>query len=189
MKNIVFFILTFLVFILFFNILKQWHFQPKLEPSTRSSMEFSPPWLRSACGSSSRHLIRVSRNGSSKNPLLEQIQVSISEFPKIPYRTIISSFTGLGFRPMPPHKNVESTLIWYKGTDLENYKTWTDELNEFLKGRLTLFRVTSTELTIKSYTPSNVFRLFFHWRHHSFMFRLFFSLQFCSLCNVIAALS
>lgn len=39
---------------------------------------------------------------------------------------------GLGFRPMPPHENVESTLIWYKGTNYENYRTWTDALDRFL---------------------------------------------------------
>lgn len=53
------------------------------------------------------------------------------------YRIItshVSSSTGLGFRPLPPEKNVESTLIWYKGTDTVNYKHWTDSLTEFLKG-------------------------------------------------------
>lgn len=42
------------------------------------------------------------------------------------------SAVGLGFRPMPPHDNVESTLIWYKGTNYENYRTWTDALDKFL---------------------------------------------------------
>lgn len=43
-------------------------------------------------------------------------------------------FPGLGFRPLPPKENVESTLIWYKGTDYENFKVWTESLNEFLNG-------------------------------------------------------
>jgi len=43
-------------------------------------------------------------------------------------------YTGLGFRPMPPTENVESTLIWYKGTDNENFKHWVDSLQNFLKG-------------------------------------------------------
>lgn len=43
-------------------------------------------------------------------------------------------YTGLGFRPMPPTENVESTLIWYKGTDSENFKHWVDSLQNFLKG-------------------------------------------------------
>lgn len=42
-------------------------------------------------------------------------------------------FVGLGFRPMPPSENIESTLIWYKGTNYENYRQWTDSLDEFLK--------------------------------------------------------
>lgn len=43
---------------------------------------------------------------------------------------------GLGFRPLPEMDNVESTLIWYKGTHHENYKQWTDSLDEFLAGKL-----------------------------------------------------
>lgn len=35
---------------------------------------------------------------------------------------------------MPPTENVESTLIWYKGTDSENFKHWVDSLQDFLKG-------------------------------------------------------
>jgi sodium/potassium-transporting ATPase subunit beta len=42
---------------------------------------------------------------------------------------------GLGFRPMPPESNVESTLIWYRGNDEQNYKYWTDELDKFLEGK------------------------------------------------------
>jgi len=42
---------------------------------------------------------------------------------------------GLGFRPLPPDDNVESTLIWYKGTHHENFKHWTDSLDEFLAGK------------------------------------------------------
>lgn len=33
---------------------------------------------------------------------------------------------------MPPHENIESTLIWYKGTNYENYRQWTDALDKFL---------------------------------------------------------
>lgn len=44
-------------------------------------------------------------------------------------------FIGLGFRPLPPEDNVESTLIWYKGTDYENYKLWTESLTKFLAGK------------------------------------------------------
>lgn len=37
---------------------------------------------------------------------------------------------------MPESGNVESTLIWYKGTDKENYKHWVKSLEEFLEGIL-----------------------------------------------------
>ncbi|CAO1413172.1 unnamed protein product [Diamesa serratosioi] len=56
--------------------------------------------------------------------------------PRIPKwqlkESLIGTNPGLGFRPLPPEDNVESTLIWYKGTNIENYKTWTDALDEFL---------------------------------------------------------
>ncbi|KAJ8877281.1 hypothetical protein PR048_021735 [Dryococelus australis] len=42
-------------------------------------------------------------------------------------------YFGLGFRPMPPADNVESTLIWYKATDELNYKHWTESLKKFLE--------------------------------------------------------
>jgi hypothetical protein len=38
---------------------------------------------------------------------------------------------GLDFRPRPKDG---STLIWYKGNNLENFKQWTDMLDDFLKG-------------------------------------------------------
>lgn len=46
----------------------------------------------------------------------------------------IMVFSGLGFRPMPPDANVESTLIWFKASDEKNYRHWTDELDKFLEG-------------------------------------------------------
>ncbi|KYN37501.1 Sodium/potassium-transporting ATPase subunit beta-2 [Trachymyrmex septentrionalis] len=61
--------------------------------------------------------------------------------PRIPRwqleRSIIGTNPGLGFRPMPPTENVESTLIWYKGTDNENFKHWVDSLQNFLKDYIT----------------------------------------------------
>ncbi|KAH8409929.1 hypothetical protein KR009_001258 [Drosophila setifemur] len=57
--------------------------------------------------------------------------------PRIPKWTLDASLIGtnpgLGFRPLPPVDNVESTLIWYKGTQHENYKHWTDSLDDFLR--------------------------------------------------------
>ncbi|XP_067007710.1 sodium/potassium-transporting ATPase subunit beta-2 isoform X2 [Anabrus simplex] len=55
--------------------------------------------------------------------------------PRIPTwqldRSIIGTSPGLGFRPMPPEDNVESTLIWYGGSK-GDYKVWTDSLDQFL---------------------------------------------------------
>ena len=48
--------------------------------------------------------------------------------------SIIGQNPGLGFRPMPPESNVESTLIWYQKNNPNNTKYWVDELNRFLKG-------------------------------------------------------
>ncbi|XP_012259711.2 sodium/potassium-transporting ATPase subunit beta-2 [Athalia rosae] len=57
--------------------------------------------------------------------------------PRIPTwqldRSIIGTNPGLGFRPMPPEDNVESTLIWYKGTDRSNYRHWAESLEKFLE--------------------------------------------------------
>lgn len=57
--------------------------------------------------------------------------------PRIPKwqldRSIIGTNPGLGFRPMPSSANVESTLIWFRGTERENYKYWAESLEEFLE--------------------------------------------------------
>lgn len=50
--------------------------------------------------------------------------------------SLIGSNPGLGFRPMPPESNVESTLIWYKASDEGNYLHWTRELDKFLEGEI-----------------------------------------------------
>uniref|UniRef100_U5EVF5 Putative sodium/potassium-transporting atpase subunit beta-2-like protein n=1 Tax=Corethrella appendiculata TaxID=1370023 RepID=U5EVF5_9DIPT len=47
--------------------------------------------------------------------------------------SLIGSNPGLGFRPMPPESNVESTLIWYKATEEKNTEYWTNEIDSFLK--------------------------------------------------------
>jgi sodium/potassium-transporting ATPase subunit beta len=39
---------------------------------------------------------------------------------------------------MPPVENVESTLIWYKGTNLKQYEHWTRSLEKFLEGEQNL---------------------------------------------------
>lgn len=48
--------------------------------------------------------------------------------------SIIGDNPGLGFRPMPPESNVESTLIWYQKNSPNNSKYWVDEINTFLSG-------------------------------------------------------
>lgn len=48
-------------------------------------------------------------------------------------RSLIGNNPGLGFRPMPPASNVESTLIWYKAKDEGNYRHWARALDSFLQ--------------------------------------------------------
>lgn len=43
--------------------------------------------------------------------------------------------SGLGFRPMPPEVNVESTLVWYESNKPDNFQYWVDETSKFLKGK------------------------------------------------------
>lgn len=50
--------------------------------------------------------------------------------------SIIGTNPGLGFRPMPPESNVESTLIWYE-KDKSDY--WVEETDRFLKGTFLVF--------------------------------------------------
>lgn len=55
--------------------------------------------------------------------------------------SLIGTNPGLGFRPLPPPSNVESTLIWYKGTNRKDFKHWTDSLDEFLEVYKTLGKI------------------------------------------------
>jgi sodium/potassium-transporting ATPase subunit beta len=48
--------------------------------------------------------------------------------------SLIGTNPGLGFRPMPPESNVESTLIWYQKNNPENSKYWVEEIDRFLSG-------------------------------------------------------
>lgn len=45
---------------------------------------------------------------------------------------LIGSNPGLGFRPMPPEENVESTLIWFDVNKPENLKHWINENAKFI---------------------------------------------------------
>ena len=40
----------------------------------------------------------------------------------------LASFAGLGFRPRPPAKAIESTLIWFNRGGGENWDHWVKEL-------------------------------------------------------------
>lgn len=50
---------------------------------------------------------------------------------------------GLGFRPLPPDDQAESTLIWFKAANddstKKNYQYWIDSLTEFLKGIIIIY--------------------------------------------------
>ncbi|EEB16200.1 sodium/potassium-transporting ATPase subunit beta-2, putative [Pediculus humanus corporis] len=48
-------------------------------------------------------------------------------------QSLIGTNPGMGFRPHPPGENVESTLIWYNGSDRQNFQYWINSLNEFLE--------------------------------------------------------
>ncbi|XP_011309917.1 sodium/potassium-transporting ATPase subunit beta-2 [Fopius arisanus] len=48
-------------------------------------------------------------------------------------RSLIGNNPGLGFRPLPPDSNVESTLIWYKASDKGNFILWAEALDAFLQ--------------------------------------------------------
>lgn len=49
--------------------------------------------------------------------------------------SIIGTNPGLGFRPMPPESNVDTTLIWYQKTNPKNSEYWVDEIERFLSGK------------------------------------------------------
>ncbi|XP_025832675.1 sodium/potassium-transporting ATPase subunit beta-2 isoform X2 [Agrilus planipennis] len=57
--------------------------------------------------------------------------------PRIPKwrleRSIIGTNPGLGFRPMPLETNVESSLIWFQGSNKTNYMKWVNNLMGFLE--------------------------------------------------------
>jgi sodium/potassium-transporting ATPase subunit beta len=54
--------------------------------------------------------------------------------------SIIGTNPGLGFRPMPPESNVESTLIWYQKSNSKNSEYWVSEIEKFLEGEKELLK-------------------------------------------------
>lgn len=67
----------------------------------------------------------------------------------------LSPVPGLGFRPMPPESNVESTLVWYKASSEDNMKYWINELDDQLKGESDLSCLTTQRLTKESSSSSS----------------------------------
>jgi len=48
--------------------------------------------------------------------------------------SIIGDNPGVGFRPMPPSANIESTLVWFRhGDDNGNWEDWVERLEQFLQ--------------------------------------------------------
>nr|CAD7447329.1 unnamed protein product [Timema bartmani] len=72
--------------------------------------------------------------GTSPGNLTCELKPRLTSAPsQIEINVFGLEWNGLGFRPMPPEENVESTLIWYKATDEQNYRHWTQSLETFLE--------------------------------------------------------
>lgn len=63
--------------------------------------------------------------------------------PRIPKwqldRSIIGANPGMGFRPMP-EDNLESTLIWFQGSNRSNYEKWENNTKAYLDSMLFLIK-------------------------------------------------
>lgn len=106
--------------------------------------------------------ILVFRNGDCTNLLLEQIQVNSYILMGVIVSLISTLFSkGLGFRPLPPDDNVESTLIWYRGSSRENYRFWKESLDAFLHSKIIIqiyhkFDINFFNLILAYKTPGSV---------------------------------
>lgn len=67
--------------------------------------------------------------------------------------SIIGTNPGLGFRPMPPESNVESTLIWYQKKNSKNSQYWIEEIERFLGGKY--LTVVSSKLILMNFCIQN----------------------------------
>ncbi|XP_048518690.1 sodium/potassium-transporting ATPase subunit beta-2 [Dendroctonus ponderosae] len=78
--------------------------------------------------------------------------------PRIPKwqldRSIIGTNPGLGFRPMPTN-NIESSLIWFQGSNRTNYQPWVDNLSRFLDGYYTPSKIAKGSGQIKTCSHSD----------------------------------
>lgn len=60
------------------------------------------------------------------------------DFPKYKLgESLIGENPGLGFRPMPPEDNVDSTLIFFTNTEMFT-NSWVKSIDEFLERELTV---------------------------------------------------
>lgn len=50
-------------------------------------------------------------------------------------QSLIGDNPGLGFRPMPPESNVESTLIWFDTKKPDNMDYWVEAIDSFLQSK------------------------------------------------------
>lgn len=50
------------------------------------------------------------------------------------FRRCILNFSGLGFRPLPPQDNIDSTLIWFTHGSGREWNHWVESLGHFLDG-------------------------------------------------------
>ncbi|KAL1513408.1 hypothetical protein ABEB36_002827 [Hypothenemus hampei] len=78
--------------------------------------------------------------------------------PRIPKwqmsESIIGTNPGLGFRPMPT-TNLESTLIWFQGSNRTNYQPWVDNLSHFLDAYYTPSKIAKGSGQIKTCSHSD----------------------------------
>lgn len=79
--------------------------------------------------------------------------------PRIPKwqldRSIIGTNPGMGFRPMPLD-NLESTLIWFQGSNRSSYEKWENNTKAYLDSTLGYFR----DFENKVFCSSNYVKMF-----------------------------
>lgn len=66
---------------------------------------------------------------------------------------LIGTNPGLGFRPMPPESNVESTLVWFEAANEKNTEYWIGASDKFLECELKILH----QVTFKLYRDFTLF--------------------------------
>lgn len=77
---------------------------------------------------------KINQNGWTEKEKKKNTKADSKSFIKKIIPFFFFSLLGMGYRPNPPGVNVESTLIWYKGSNQENFQYWINALEEFLEG-------------------------------------------------------